>query len=264
MTEPPNFDAPPTAELWDKEMERIVGSLRPGRNVADFTAWNQEVRRQYGHEPYGRLRRAINLMLTQTDEIPAPSLFGMFMREAERQLAQEKRLEQGLLPLDETRREREERVRFSNAWETAGPGTEPFEWALCLGIAKARKRKALIAENPALDTIAHFRSPQEKEDFGPGMDEPSEEEVKAVYAERREAGIAIGRDPTATSQQMGRDTRNISPAIRDPARWLGRQGGFKSSREILEERRASGRLEPRMEQYLLDKIKEEEGPDAAP
>jgi hypothetical protein len=256
---PVNYEAAPTADLWDREMERLIGSLRPGRNVQDFKQWADEARRQYGHEPYGRLRRAVNLVLTQTDEIPPPSLFAMFMREAARQLEAERRLDVGLLPLDETRREQEEREQYAAAYDRVGPGTEAFEWALCRGIAKARKRRRLREHTPTLDTAAAFRSAQEVVDFGAGVDEPTEVEIRDVYAERRDAGIAVGRSPSATSEQAVRDGGNLSPALRDPARWLRQSGGFKSSREVLEERRASGRLEPRMEEYLLEKIREEEG-----
>jgi hypothetical protein len=259
VDEAPNFDAAPTVELFEREMERLVGSLRPGRAASDFKAWGQEIKTRHGHEPYGRLRRAVTLVLTQVDEIPPPSMFAMFMREAERQLAQEQRLEVGLLPLDETRQEKEQREKYAAIYDRVGPGTEPFEWHLCAGIAKARKRKRLLDADPTIDTTTAFRSSKEAEDFGPGMDEPTEAEIRDVYAERRREGIALGRSPTATSRQAARDTRQESPALRDPQRWLREQGGFKSSRELLEERRREGRLEPRMEEYLLEKIREEEG-----
>lgn len=258
MSEAPNFDAPPTSDLFEKEMERVIGFLKPGRQITDFKQWAQEIKTAHGHEPLGRLHRAITLIRMQVDEIPAPMHFAMFMREAERQLAQEHRLDQGLLPLDEARQEREEREKFSAAYDRVGPGTEPFEWALCAGIAKARKRKRLLAKTPDLDTAAAFRSPQEKADFGAGLDEPTEAEIRDVYAERRDEGIAVGKSPTATSVQASRDNRGERPALRDPARWLREGGGFKSSRELLEERRREGRLEPRMEEYLLEKIKNEE------
>jgi hypothetical protein len=263
MEEAPNFDAAPTVALFTREMERVIGTLRPGRDVEDFQVWAQEIKLRHGHEPYGRLRRAVTLLVTQSDQIPVPSVFAMFMREAERQLGQERRLDQGLLPVDETRREREERETYHQAYLNAGPGTEAFEWNLCLGIAQQRKRKRLLADNPTIDTISLFRTPGEKKDFGPGMDEPDEQEIRDVYAERRDAGIAIGRSPTATSQQATKDSGNLRPIIRDPARWIRQQGGFKSTRDILEERRREGRLEPRMEEYLLQKIREEEG-DAPP
>jgi hypothetical protein len=267
-TEPINFEGAPTVALFQREMERLIGSLKPGRNVTDFQVWAQEIKTIHGHEPYGRLRRAVNLLLTQSEEIPPPSLFGMFMREAARQLEAERRLDVGLLPLDETRREKEERERYSEIYNRVGPGTEPFEWGLCAGIAKARKRKRLLDADPTIDTTTAFRSSKEKEDFGPGLDEPTEAEVRDVYDERRRAGVPIGRNPTATSQYAslhGGGWTSVGATIRsrgwdkDPTKFVRDAGGFKSSRELLEERRAEGRLEPRMEEYLLEKIREEEG-----
>lgn len=264
MEEKPNWDAPPTNELFEAQMERVLGFLKPGRLVTDFKAWAQEIKTAHGHEPYGRLHRAITLIRMQVDEVPVPMHFALFMREAARQMADEARMDVGLLPVDETRREREEREKYAASYDRVGPGTEAFEWHLCLGIAQARKRKRLLNGNAALDTTALFRTPGEKKDFGPGMDEPTEAEIRDVYDERRRAGIPPGRNPTATSTQAARDTRQESPAIRDPARWIRQQGGFKSSRDLLEERRREGRLEPRMEEYLLEKIREEEGEDATP
>lgn len=256
MDNRPNFDAPPGNDDFEREMERVIGFQKPGRQITDFKQWAQEIKRAHGHEPLGRLHRAITLIRTQTDEIPVPMHFALFMREAERQIAQEQRLNQGLLPLDEQRQEREERERASAAYDLVGPGTEPFEWALCLGIAKQRKRARLRADGVS-DTA--FRSPQEREDFGAGADEPSEAEVRDVYAERRDQGIAVGRSPSATSQQATGDSGNLRPSLRDPARWLKQSGGFKSSRDILNERKLAGNLSPRMEEYLIEKIREEEG-----
>lgn len=256
-----NFDAAPTTALFEREMERVVGSLKPGRNVADFKVWGQQIKTGHGHEPYGRLRRAVSLLVTQSDEIPVPSIFAMFMREAERQLATERSLNAGLLPVDEVRREREDRERYEAAYKNVGPGTEAREQAICTGIAKQRKRKRLLTADPTIDTATAFRSPQEKEDFGPGMDEPDQGDVQVVYDERRVAGVPLGGNPSATSRVGG--MQHISYSTRDPVRFL-KAGGWRTSRQILEERRASGRLEPRMEEYLLERSAEEERDAPAP
>jgi hypothetical protein len=250
-----------TREEFDAQMERLLGNLRADAPPDRYVEYVEEVRRRYGHKPYDVIRKAVTLILDQGPrELPYANneQWGMWLREAERQLGQSARIVAGLLPVDETRQEKEERERFAAIYERVGPDTEPFEWHLCLGIAKARKRQRLLNENPALDTVTLFRTPKEKLDFGPGADEPTEAEVRDVYAERRREGIAVGKNPTATSHQAARDTRQESPALRDPGRWLRQSGGFKSARDLLEERRASGRLEPRMEEYLLDRVREEE------
>lgn len=272
MTEErPNYDAPPTNADFNAEMERVIGFLKPGRNVTDYTAWAQEIKTAHGHEPLGRLHRAITLIRIQVDDIPPPVLFAMFMREAERQIATERRLNQGLLPLDEQRREREDRERYQAAYENVGPGTDAFEWGVCVGIAKQRKRRRLLSENPETKTDTAFRSPYEKEQFGPGLDEPTQEEIQAVYDERRAAGVPLGRNPTATSEywsKHGGGWASVGNVIASRG-WdkdinkFYRDGGFKPAREMLEERRREGRLEPHMEQYLLRKIEEEEAEGGA-
>jgi hypothetical protein len=258
---PEERDRTGTSDEFDALMSKLIGNVYKGANPARYVEYVAEVRTRYGHKPIRVLRFAVGMMLTQgLSEAPyvGDDFWGMWVREAERQLSVVDRVERGLLPLDEERQEKEQRENYGAIYDRVGPGTEPFEWNLCLGIAKMRKRKRLLEKKPDLDTAAVFRSPQEKEDFGAGLDEPTEAEIRDVYAERRDQGIAIGKSPTATSRQASRDNRGERPALRDPARWLREGGGFKSSRELLEERRAAGRLEPRMEEYLLDKIREEE------
>jgi len=165
VNEAPNFDAVPTIELFEKEMERLLGTLRPGRAVSDFKTWAQEIKTRHGHEPYGRLRRAVNLVLSQTDEIPPPSLFAMFMREAARQLAEERATDAPRLTVDEERQKAEHNTTYAEIYKRVGIGTEPFEWNLCRGIAKQRFRIAL----------------------------PTDEQIEEVYQKRRAMDIPVGK-----------------------------------------------------------------------
>lgn len=183
MDEAPNYEAAPTAELFSREMERLLGALKPGRNVQDFKTWAQEVKTRHGHEPYGRLRRAVNLAVTQVDEIPPPAMFAMFMREAARQLADERVTEAPRLTVDEERQERERNETYRQIYKRVGIGTEPFERGLCLGIARGRLR----------------------------TDNPTEEQVQHIYDQRRAMGIPIGkwampkRFPSWNRQEQDKD-----------------------------------------------------------
>jgi hypothetical protein len=157
-----------TSEQFDQEMSRLVGNLRPGAPNSRYVEYVEEVRRRYGHKPYDVIRKAVTLILDQAPaELPYASdeHWGMWIREAERQLLEQARATAGLLPLDEERQKREANVTYAEIYKRVGIGTEPFEWNLCKGIAKQRFRTAT----------------------------PTDEQIEEVYQKRRAMDIPVGR-----------------------------------------------------------------------
>jgi hypothetical protein len=255
-----------TSEQFDAEMSRLIGNIRPDAPKSRYTEYVAEIRRRYGHKSYEVIRKAVTLVITQSPaDLPyaGNEFWGMFVREAERQLAEEARLNEGLLPLDEVRAERERRESYEQIRGRTGPGTQPFEWALCQGIALQRKR------NRAADAYrGEWKLPTSRGIPDEVMKVPiTDEEIEAVYQERRKAGVPVGMAGGMINASTVRDGGGFSGLqnLTHQRGWskdigtFRRERGWKPASEILAERKAAGTLSPQMEEYLLERIREEEG-----
>lgn len=175
-----------TQEQFDAEMERLLGNTRADSPRSRYVEYVEEVRRRFGHKPYDVIRKVVTMIITQSPKtLPYANdeQWGMFVREAERQLLEHARETAGLLPLDEQRKKAEEHTTYAEIYKRVGIGTEPFEWNLCKGIAKQRFRTAT----------------------------PTDEQIEEVYQKRRAMDIPVGKwgqpkhFPTWNKEQTDKD-----------------------------------------------------------
>lgn len=157
MTDFPNYEAPPNAQSWDREMERMIGQWHPGRHPSDFQPWSDELRRQHGHRHYGVLRRAVSMMLVNDDlqRLPKATTMGTFLDQAEKQLAWEAQ-ERPALPAPPP-------TGYTK------PAPEVIEYHLARGMAIQKMRRE--------GTVS----------------EPTDADIREIIEQRRKMNIPVGQ-----------------------------------------------------------------------